>query len=181
VVATAAVSGIITNCVFTGWLAGNNPPLLPGSPAAFFIRGTNTDFDNGRPVQFLVLGCSAYHTQNAVGLNGIEGGFVQYCNFVAVANGVYWEDGFGRPQLNVSNCHINAKNYGIYANNCTQATIIGNLFYGNDESQSDLVGVILSGTIPAGSSFFNISGNTFHNTNVTRPFAAVKSQKAAMA
>jgi hypothetical protein len=84
--------------------------------------------------------------------------------------------GFGRPQLNVGNCHINAKNYGIYANNCTEATITGNLFYG------------AMAAIPAGPAsrshvnrqhFFNIVGNIFHNTNVSKTFTAVKIAKGS--
>ena len=126
VISTAAVSGIIANCYFTGWLAG--PPMIAGSLAAFFMRGTNATYENGHPVQFLVLGCSAYHAMNAVSLNGVEGAFVQFCNFVQVLNGVYWDNSYGRPQVNVANCHINAQHVGVFANNCAEATIVSNLF-----------------------------------------------------
>jgi Pectate lyase superfamily protein len=173
--AIAAVKGNIVKCSFNGWLH-SAVTTTPGSPFGFRFRGLDTTYENGHPCEFLVEFCSIYCTANAIAFNGIEGGFVGGCNLVGCTYGVVWEDGFGRPQLNVSNTHINTYSCGILAINCAEFTAQGNLIYGALDSSQPMTGIQLGGTtttFSVGSSYFCILGNTFMNTSTTHGFNAI--------
>jgi hypothetical protein len=146
---------------------------VPGSTFAFRFRGADQTFENGHPVEFLVKLCSVYNTVNCVTFDGVEGGFVGSCNFVGVTFGVVWQDGFGRPQLNVTNTHINTYDTAILANNCAEFTAIGNLIYGAIDAVKVTSGIVLRGTISGGCNGFLILGNTFENTSSSRGFNCV--------
>jgi pectate lyase-like protein len=167
----AAIKGNIINCSFNGWLQGT-ATITPGSPFAFF-RGINSNYENGHPCEFLVEFCSVYYTIACVIYDGVEGGYVGSCNFTAVTYGVIWEDGFGRPQLYVTNCQINAYNTSILARNCAGFTALGNLLYGRIDARNPTNGILLRGTIPGGCDAFLITGNTFENHCRTQGFNGV--------
>jgi hypothetical protein len=121
----------------------------------------------------VVKACSVYNTTTGVIFDGCEGGFVENCNLVGVFYGVSFDDGFGRPQLNVANCHINCYRCAILARNCAEFTAIGNLLYGVIDATNPTSGITLRGTIPGGCNGFLILGNTFENTCRTKDFNCV--------
>ena len=174
----AAVKGNIINCSFNGWLQ-NAATTTPGSPFAFRFRGMDSSYENGHPVEFLVEFCSVYCAVACVIFDGVEGGFVGSCNFTGVTYGVIWEDGFGRPQLNVTNSQINAYNTSILVRNCAGFTAVGNLLYGAIDAVNATGGIVLRGTISGGCNGFLILGNTFENTCRTEGFNGIIIEKGS--
>ena len=112
----AGLIGVVRDCSFEGrvasFLSGAPIPDTNGVGCLFHGVGDEGEF-NGRPVEFVLDGCSLKYWDRAVQFVGCEGGFVTNCNIVAVGCGVFWSSAWTqRPQLNISNSHINAYRIG---------------------------------------------------------------------
>lgn len=163
--AIAALKGTVLNCSFTGWQTGVTPTA--NSPFAFHFHGVNDTYENGHPVEFLVKGCSVYNATTAVCFRGVEGAYVENCNLVSVWNGVVFDAPQAPlPVLNVANSHINALAACILADDCDQATIIGNSLYAFVNASQAVAGVMLSGASARGCSWFKIIGNDFIDSSI---------------
>lgn len=164
--AIAALKGTVLNCSFTGWQTGTKPTA--NSPFGFHFHGVNDTYENGHPVEFLVKGCSIYNTTNAICFRGVEGAYVENCNLVCVWNGVFFDaPQVPLPVLNVANSHINALATCILADDCDQATIIGNSLYAFIDASQVVTGVMLTGTSPTGCGWFKIIGNDFIDSSTS--------------
>lgn len=139
-------------------------PMVNESVYGIYVHAMNNTFDNGHPVEVICDKCSIYNVQKAIWFQYIEGGFAYNCNLVGVNYGVSFNDNYGRPQLNVANCHINAYTVGIYAYNCNEVTAIGNLIYRVIDANTATSGINLHGSTGIGSNYFVCIGNTFEDT-----------------
>ncbi len=138
-------------------------PMINESTYGIFVHAMNSDYDNGHPVEVICDKCSIYNVKRAIWLQYLEGAFVNNCNLVGVDYGVYFNDNYGRPQLNVANSHINAYLACILGYNCNEATIIGNLLYRTIDATTTGMGINLTGTSGIGSNYFVVTGNTFED------------------
>jgi hypothetical protein len=158
IVIDSGIHGIIDGIHFEGMVSGSLPiPTYLSSKAISFI-GT------GFGVEFLVKNSWVFYSNFCVYVDKQEGIFVDSCNFVAVDNGVYVEstDLVERPQLNVTNTHINFNNFGIYCNEQAQVNASNNLIYLRDSAPTNGVGIFLIDSV-----FSNIHSNIIVNTSST--------------
>ena len=161
----------IRDCNFNGYVpydTWGGPSPHPGS-CAWRFRGTNPGYSNGHPVEFVLSGCSAYNVWDAIIFDGVEGGFVQACNLVGVAVGVFWADadaaqtGFARPQLSITNSHVNCAHVGVLADNVSGLSVLGNYIVNwPNASGPHATGVLCRGSLGCEAPI--IMGNGFDGT-----------------
>jgi hypothetical protein len=162
----AGLIGQVRDCNFVGRLGGQLAgwPMPAQDTIGCWFHGVGDEGPmNGRPVQFVIDGCTFGLLDQGVAFIGCEGGFVTHCNLVAVGTGVQWESRWvQRPQLNVNNTHINAHRYGIAAYDCADMQISQALIYNYSEGSPPSAGIFCGGEL--GCLAANITGNTFCGT-----------------
>jgi hypothetical protein len=147
--------------------SGRNSGDSPMSDAGILMRGS------GKPVEITISETSIYHAKSAISVYDHEGLFVENSNLVAVNEGVRMETRVAstKPQLNISDSHINCRASCIIANDINDISVKNNLFYLRKTAEKNGFGVKLTGNGVR----FNISGNTFANTSPKYNFDLVYS------
>ncbi|GAA6136104.1 hypothetical protein NBRC116188_28940 [Oceaniserpentilla sp. 4NH20-0058] len=155
---------IVSGFRFGGQVAPLDRPM---SDVAIWMRG------KGKPVEVTMSDVSVYHTKHAILVKDHEGLFIENANLVAVDFGVQMEtDVEGtKPQLNISDSHINCRVACVVTNDINDISVKNNLFYLRSSAEKNGFGVKLTGL----GKRFIISGNIFASTSSLRNFDAVYS------
>ena len=165
----AGLIGEVRDCNFFGYVPEfiNGAPIPAVGTLGCYFHGVGDEGEfNGRPVQFVVDGCTFGGQDCAVNFTGCEGGFVAQTNMVGVGFGITWESRWGqRPQLCVNNNHINAWRAGVAAVDCADLQVNQTLFFNYAQGQPASSGILCSGTL--GCLAVCIVGNTFAGTSQT--------------
>lgn len=94
-------------------------------------------YGDGSPVEIVVSNSWAFYVLETVLAEDCEGVFVDHCNFVAVGKGVNFNPSSQKPQLCVTNSHINAYTNCIKAVSLAQGQILNNLLYSRSDATSN--------------------------------------------
>ena len=158
IVIDSGIHGIIDGIHFEGMF---NPSIgftaILSNKAISFIG-------SGAGVEFLVKNSWVFYCNFCVYADKQEGIFIDSCNFVAVTKGVVIEniDNNIRPQLNITNTHINFSQYGISTAKQAQINASNNLLYFAEWSIANGVGIQLVNSI-----YSNIHSNIIVDNNLT--------------
>lgn len=161
IVIQSGIHGICDGIHFDGLATSLSNPL---SSKAISFEGS------GNGAEFIVNNSWVLGCDKAIYADKQEGVFVSMCNFIVVNYGIYIEnsDALENPQLNATNCHINANNTCIFLSKQSQANISNNLLYFRESGTSNGVGIGLHD-----SQYSNIHSNIFIDTNPTYNLNAI--------
>jgi hypothetical protein len=150
----SSIHGIIDGLHFDGMSPSQSSPQ---SSKAISITGS------GSGAEFLISNTWGFGCQYGIYIQDQEGIFISNCNFIVVKYGIWVEaPSGGEPQLNVTNCHINANSTCIFASRQSQSNISNNLLYLRESATSNGVGIALDI-----SAYSIIHSNIIVNTSLT--------------